>query len=46
LIQMGVNSSGYDSSAPYQPQLEAPLRGLQRAYLDQVKENQPAGGKL
>lgn len=44
LAQLGVNSSGYDNSAPYQPQLEAPIRGFLNAYLDHVEEGQPAGG--
>jgi phenylpropionate dioxygenase-like ring-hydroxylating dioxygenase large terminal subunit len=45
LVQTGVNSSGYDNSAPYQPQREGPIRGFLRAYLDHVKDGQPAGGK-
>ncbi|GAA4013561.1 aromatic ring-hydroxylating dioxygenase subunit alpha [Streptomyces plumbiresistens] len=36
LVQLGVNSSGFDNSAPYQPQLEAPVRGFLRSYLDHV----------
>jgi phenylpropionate dioxygenase-like ring-hydroxylating dioxygenase large terminal subunit len=44
LAQIGVLSSGYDNSAPYQPQLEAPVRGFLNAYLAHVEEGQPAGG--
>jgi len=44
LAQLGVNSSGYDNSAPYQPQLEAPVRGFLNAYLDHVEDGpQPEG---
>jgi phenylpropionate dioxygenase-like ring-hydroxylating dioxygenase large terminal subunit len=44
LAQLGVNSSGYDNSAPYQPQLEAPVRGFLNAYLDHIEDGeQPAG---
>lgn len=44
IAQLGVNSSGYDNSAPYQPQLEAPVRGFLNAYLDHVEDGeQPAG---
>lgn len=45
LVQIGVNSSGYDNSAPFQPQLEAPIRGFLRAYLHQVKDGQPGTGR-
>ncbi|MGD6741814.1 aromatic ring-hydroxylating oxygenase subunit alpha [Streptomyces sp. BH106] len=44
LAQLGVNSSGYDNSAPYQPQLEAPVRGFLDTYLDIVERGeQPVG---
>jgi glycine betaine catabolism A len=36
LAQLGINSSAFDNSAPYQPQLEAPVRGFLKAYLNQV----------
>lgn len=44
IAQLGINSSGYDNSAPYQPQLEAPVRGFLDAYLAHVEDgDQPAG---
>jgi Rieske 2Fe-2S family protein len=45
LVQLGVNSSGYDNSAPYHPQHEAPVRGFLQAYLDHVKPGRPAVGE-
>jgi phenylpropionate dioxygenase-like ring-hydroxylating dioxygenase large terminal subunit len=43
LAQLGINSTAYDNSAPYQPQLEAPVRGFLKTYLDQVGRVQAVG---
>ena len=40
VAQLGINSSAFDNSAPYQPQLEAPVRGFVGAYLKQVGDVQ------
>jgi Rieske 2Fe-2S family protein len=41
-VQLGVKSSGFDNSAPLQPQLEAPVRGFLRSYLSHAGVQQLA----
>ena len=42
IVQLGVSSHAYDSSAPYHPVFEAPLRGYMRTYLDYVTDDDVA----